>query len=80
MELLSASAFRLGVLNKLSSLSLALLDWGKFSFSWEVVDITRGEVFAVPFCVGVMPAASAVLLTLVDPGRRAGLLELPPIS
>ncbi len=44
------------------------------------MDITRGEVFAVPFCVGVMPAASAVLLTLVDPGRRAGLLELPPIS
>ncbi len=79
MELLSANAFRLGVLNKLSS--LALLDWGKFSFSWEVVDITRGEVFAVLFCVGVMPAASAVLLTLMEPGRRAGLLELlPPIS
>ncbi len=41
------------------------------------MDSTRGEVVAVPFCVGVIPAASAVLLTLMEPGLSAGLL--PPI-
>ena len=78
--------FRLGVLRSDSSFSsFGFFCSGRFSLPGSKLEIIRGDttlpLLSPLLLEGVVsPAASAVLLTFMDPSRKAGLLLPRPTS